>query len=240
MEKLTSDTFFNGRLRIRQQRSGYRFSIDAVLLAYYARPRPGDRVLDLGTGCGIVPLIMVYRCPQITVYGIEVQKKLSDLARFNVSDNHMETRVTILHEDMKSLKSTMISGLVDLVVSNPPYRRSHSGRLNPNHQRAVARHEIIVTLSDLMATAKRNLRTGGRFVTIYSAERAAELLGLMRSARIEPKFLRSIHSNRLSEAKLILVEGKKGAKTGIRIESSLILYDENGNYTEEVEKMFAP
>jgi len=238
MKTLTSDSFFNGQLRIRQQQSGYRFSIDAVLLAYYARPRPGDRVLDLGTGCGIIPLIMAYRCPQITVYGIEVQKELSDLARFNVSDNHMEFQVTILRKDMKSLKSTMLSGLVDLVVSNPPYRRSHSGRLNPDYQRAVARHEIAVTLSDLIATAKRILRTSGRFVTIYSAERTAELLALMRSARIEPKILRSIHSNRQSEAKLILVEGKKDARTGIRIESSLILYDEDGNYTDEVEKMF--
>lgn len=240
MEELTSDSFFNGQLRIRQQQSGYRFSIDAVLLAYYARPRPGDRVLDLGTGCGIIPLIMAYRCPQITVYGIEVQKKLSVLARFNVSDNHMNPQITILRKDMKSLKSTMISGLVDLVVSNPPYRRSHSGRLNPDHQRAVARHEITVTLSDLIATANRILRTAGRFVTIYSAERTAELLALMRSARIEPKILRSIHSNRQSEAKLILVEGKKGGRTGIRIESPLILYDEDGNYTDEVEKMFAP
>ena len=108
MKTLTSDSFFNGQLRIRQQQSGYRFSIDAVLLTYYARPCPGDRVLDLGTGCGIIPLIMAYRCPQITVYGIEVQKKLSDLARFNVSDNHMESQVTILRKDMKSLKSTMI------------------------------------------------------------------------------------------------------------------------------------
>lgn len=240
MKILTSDSFFNGQLRIRQQQSGYRFSIDAVLLAYHARPRPGDRVLDLGTGCGIIPLIMTYRCPQITVYGIEVQEKLSDLARFNVTDNHMETQVTILREDMKSLKSTMISGLVDLVVSNPPYRRSHSGRLNPDHQRAVARHEIAVTLSDLIATAKRMLRTAGRFVTIYSAERAAELLALMRSASLEPKILRSIHSNRQSDAKLILVEGKKNGRADMRIESSLILYDEDGNYTDEVEKMFEP
>jgi tRNA1Val (adenine37-N6)-methyltransferase len=96
MATLTSDSFFNGQLRIRQQQPGYRFSIDAVLLAYHARPRPGDRVLDLGTGCGIIPLIMAYRSPQISVYGIEVQEKLSDLARFNVSDNHMETQVTHL------------------------------------------------------------------------------------------------------------------------------------------------
>jgi tRNA1Val (adenine37-N6)-methyltransferase len=129
---------------------------------------------------------------------------------------------------------------VDCSQQDRPYRRSHSGRLNPDHQRALARHEIAVTLSDLIATTKRMLRTAGRFVTIYSAERAAELLALMRSASIEPKILRSIHSNRQSDAKLILVEGKKDGRTGIRIESSLILYDEDGNYTDEVEKMFEP
>lgn len=240
MKELTSDSFFNGAIRIRQDRSGYRFSIDAVLLAHHARPRPGDRVLDLGTGCGIIPLIMAYRHPQITVYGVEVQKVLSDLARFNVSDNHMAERITILCKDMKSLKSSMMSGLVDLVVSNPPYRRSNSGRLNPDYQRAVARHEITATLFDLIATARRMLRTAGRFVTIYTAERTAELLAQMRTARIEPKILRSIHSNRQSEAKLIVVEGIKGGSSGIRIESPLILYDEVGNYTQEVKQMFAP
>lgn len=240
METLTSDSFFNGQLRIRQPQPGYRFSIDAVLLAYHARPHAGDRVLDLGTGCGIIPLIMAYRCPQISVYGIEVQKELSDLARFNVSDNHMQNQITILCKNMKSLKTTMISGLVDLVVSNPPYRRANSGRLNPDHQRAVARHEIDITISDLIATARRMLRTAGRFVTIYSSERTAELLALMRSARIEPKIMRSIHSDRHSEAKLILVEGIKNGRVGIRIDSSLILYDEDGNYTAEVEKMFVP
>ena len=133
---LTIDTFFNGSIQVKQYRAGYRFSIDAVLLACHARPGPGDRVLDLGTGCGIIPLILAFRHPQILVYGIEVQKELSDLAGFNVMDNHMQERITILGKDMKSLKPEMISGFVDLVVCNPPYRRSDSGRLSRDRQRA--------------------------------------------------------------------------------------------------------
>lgn len=238
MQAMTSDSYFNGQIRIRQNQSGYRFSIDAVLLAYYARPHPGDRVLDLGTGCGIIPLIMAYRNPTIIVYGIEVQKELSELANFNIKDNRMEERITIVCKDMKSLRSEMISGLVDLVVCNPPFRKSQAGRINPDYQRAVARHEIQATLSDVLVTARRMLRPAGRFVTIYTAERTAELLTQMRSDRIEPKIVRTIHSSRLSEAKLILVEGVKGGRPGTKIESPLILCDEAGNYTQEVKQMF--
>ena len=238
MKAMTSDSLLNGQIRIRQNQSGYRFSIDAVLLAYYARPNPGDRVLDLGTGCGIIPLIMAYRNPTIIVYGIEVQKELSELANFNIKENRMEERITIVCKDMKSLRSEMISGLVDLVVCNPPFRKSHAGRINPDHQRAIARHEIQATLSDVLVTARRMLRPAGRFVTIYTAERTVEFLTQMRSDRIEPKIIRTIHSRRHSEAKLILVEGVKGGRPGTKIESPLILHDEAGNYTQEAKLMF--
>ena len=240
MKEVSSDSFFNGRIRIRQNRSGYRFSIDAVLLACHAGPRPADRVLDLGTGCGIIPLIMAFRNPGIQVYGIEVQEELSDLAALNVRENRMQERITILCKDMQALKADMIAGLVDLVVCNPPYRKSNSGRRNPDHQRAVARHEIKASLFDVILTAQRLLRVAGRFVVIYTAERTAELLTQMRADRIEPKMLRCIHSDRHSEAKLVLVEGVKGGRPGIRIEPPLILYDHTGAYTPEVTRMFEP
>jgi tRNA1Val (adenine37-N6)-methyltransferase len=238
MKSLTADTFFNGRIRIKQDRSGYRFSIDAVLLAYYANPRVGDRVLDLGTGCGIIPLILSFRNSKITVFGVEVQPVLAEMADFNVKDNRMEDRIRILCRDMKSLKPEVISGPVDLIVSNPPYRKSDSGRINPDRQRAVARHEIRATLSDVIQAARRMLRPAGRFVTIYTAERTAELLTQMRSERIEPKNIRSIHSYSQSDAKLVLVEGMKAGRPGTTISPPLILYEKNGDYSEEVKQMF--
>ncbi len=240
MEKLTSDSFFNGRIRIHQDQSGYRFSIDAVLLAYYARPQPGERVLDLGTGCGIIPLIMAFRYSDIQIYAVEIQKELSDLATFNVRENHMHKRITVLCEDMKALKSAMIAGLVDLVVSNPPYRRSDSGRINPDHQRAVARHEVKATLPDVILTARRMLQSGGKFVVIYTAQRTAELLMQMRANQIEPKVFRSIHAGRHSDAKLVLVEGVKDGRPGIQIKSPLILYNEAGACTPEMARIFEP
>jgi tRNA1Val (adenine37-N6)-methyltransferase len=240
MSPLTADTFFNGRIRVKQNRAGYRFSIDAVLIAGQTIPSPDDTVLDLGTGCGIIPLILAYRHPKIKVHGIEVQQQLADLATINVEENRMEDRITIHCMDMKKLKHDMMSGPADLVVSNPPYRKAESGRINPDQQRAVARHEIKAALSDVVETAQRMLRTAGRFVTVYPAERMADILIQMRSAGLEPKSLRTVHSDRHTDAKLIIVEGKKGGRPGLKIGSPVIIYRKDGSYTDEVQEMFKP
>ena len=240
MNSYTTDTFFNGRLRVKQNRTGYRFSIDAVLLACQAAPEPGDRVIDLGTGCGIIALIMAYRQPDITLYAVEVQEELAQLAVSNVKDNHLQDRITVLGVDMKMIKPDMTAGPVDLVVCNPPYRRPGSGRINPDNQRAVARHELRANLQDVIGSARRILKTAGRFVTIYTAERTADILCQMRSDGIEPKFMRTIHSAPRSEAKLILIEGIKGGNPGLKIAPPLIVYNENGDYTDEVQRMFEP
>ena len=240
MKSKTSDTFFNGRIKVKQDRSGYRFSIDSILLACHAKPRPKDKVLDLGTGCGIIPLILAYREPNLNIFGIEVQKELADIAGSNVEENHMGDIITILCKDMKELKNDMISGPADLIISNPPYRKKESGRINPDMQRAVARHEIKLALNDITETVRRVLRTTGRFVTIYSAERITDLLTHLRSAGIEPKFLRMSHSGIKTEAKLVIVEGIKGGRPGLKIDPPLLIYDEKGAYTQEVEEMFSP
>jgi tRNA1Val (adenine37-N6)-methyltransferase len=240
MNSLTTDTFFDGRIQIKQPRSGYRFSIDSVILAYHAQPRPDDKVVDLGTGCGIIPLILAYRDATLCLYGIEVQPELAEIAALNVRENHMDDRVQIFCRDMKVCKTGMISGPADLIVSNPPYRKAESGRINPDQQRAVARHEIKTTLTDVIQTAQGLLRHLGRFITIYTAERVTDLLTQMRSASLEPKFLRMIHSVRDTEAKLILVEGIKGGGRGSKTGPPLIIYQHDGSYTEEMEKMFEP
>jgi tRNA1Val (adenine37-N6)-methyltransferase len=240
MDKLTTDTFFNGRIRVKQHPSGYRFSIDPILLAFHTRPRSGDKILDLGTGCGIIPLILAYRNPEAKICGVEVQKSLADVAALNVKENSMKNRIAIICKDMKDLKHNMVSGPFEWVVSNPPYRKRASGRLNPERQRAVARHEIKATLHDVVEAARRMLRVSGKFVAIYSAERTTDLLTQMRSAGIEPKFLRSIHSVRNTEAKLILVEGVKGGRSGMKIAAPLVIYHKDRSYTDETAEMFRP
>jgi tRNA1Val (adenine37-N6)-methyltransferase len=240
MDSHTSDAFFDGKLHIKQEASGYRFSLDSVLLAWHASPRADERLLDLGTGCGIIPLILTYRNPNIVVFGIEIQRDLVELAISNVNANHMQDKITVLQQDMCDLKPGMVGGPVDLVVCNPPYRKPDSGRINPDAQRAIARHELKVSLIDVLETVRRMLRTAGRFVTVYTAERIVELLCQMRLEGIEPKFMRSIHSQLDTEAKLILVEGIKGARPGTRLGSPLIIYDASGQYSKEVQQMLTP
>jgi tRNA1Val (adenine37-N6)-methyltransferase len=240
MNSLTTDTFFDGCIKVKQNRSGYRFSIDAVLLAWHAGPRPDDTILDLGTGCGIIPMLLAYRYPGIRVYGIEVQTDLADIARLNIEENNMGDRIFIRCMDMKTLSHDVTSGAVDLVVCNPPFRKARSGRVNPDHERAIARHEIKTTLCDVIKTAHSMLRTSGRFVIVYPAERITDILSQMRDYGIEPKWIRMIHSDKNTNAKLILIEGKKGARPALKIEPPVIVYQENGTYSDEVEKMFHP
>ena len=236
--RLTFDAFFNGRIRVAQDRSGYRFSIDAVLLAHHAAPRNNDRILDLGTGCGIIPLILVFRHPGLRAYGVEIQESLAKNARDNVKKNDMEGRIQIFCMDMRLLNTGITGGAVDLVVTNPPYRKARTGRVNLDNQRAIARHEIAVTLQEVVDTGQRMLRPKGRFVTVVPAERVTDILFLMGTRGLEPKRLRMVHSRIDTEAKLAIVEGVKGARKGVKVESPLILYHSDSTYTEAVSKMF--
>lgn len=240
MKSLTTDSFFNGCIQVKQNRSGYRFSMDAVLLAWHADPSPTDNILDLGTGCGIIPMILAYRNPEVKIYGVEVQTELANIANLNITENGMNDRITILCKDMKALSHEDTFGPVDLTISNPPFRKSTSGRINPNAQRAIARHEIKTTLHDVVETARRMLKTSGRFVMVYPAERMTDVLTQMRDSGVEPKSIRMVHSKTNTTAKMILVEGKKGGRSGLKIDSPLFIYRENGSYSGEVEKIFKP
>lgn len=237
----TADTFFDGRIQVRQHRRGYRFSVDSVLLADYAAGCRAETVLDLGTGCGIIPLILAYRNPDVRILGVEIQRDLAGMAQENVVRNRLSGRITILQRDFKTLhrsKSDPAGALPDLVVSNPPYRRVRSGRMNPDSQKAVARHEIAADLGDVVGAARRMLEISGRFVAVHLAERTADLLCEMRTAGIEPKFLRMIHSRAGEPAKRILAEGKKGGRPGLTVGAPLVIYQPDGEYTPEVNRMF--
>ena len=238
MSSFTTDTFFDGRIRVNQNRQGYRFSIDAILLAYHAAPGKGDKIIDLGTGCGIVSIIMACRCAGLKIFAVEIQPELAELAAANVKQNRLEGSIEVQNIDMNLLRPQMTAGPCDLIVSNPPYYRPGSGRINPNPQRAIARHEIKATLTDVLETARRMLRTAGRFITIYTADRITDILSQMRIEQVEPKTIRMIHSNQDAEAGLILIEGVKGARPGLKVGPPLFIYCRNGDYTEEVQRMF--
>lgn len=240
MDDVTQDTFFSGRIRLKQLRGGYRYSIDAVILADAVQPKPRETLVDLGTGCGIIPLILAFRHPGIRVWGVELQPALAALAEANIRENALTSRVTVLGVDMRAIRPQMVGAPVDTVVSNPPYRSGRSGRVNPNEQRALARHEIAVTLPDIVHVARRLLKRGGRLVMIYTASRLAELLWHLRAGRIEPKRLRSIHSRAGTDARLVLIEGTKDGRPGMVVVPPLVVYAGRGRYSAEVAAMFAP
>jgi tRNA1Val (adenine37-N6)-methyltransferase len=240
LTEYTRDTFYNGALTVWQERSGYRFSIDPVLLAGHTPVKPGDRVVDLGTGCGIIPLMLGYWHPGTVLLGVEIQEALVRLARRNAAVNIMENRIRVLHCDLKTLNPEMVQSPVDVVVCNPPYRRINSGKLNPNAQKAVARHELKVTLSDIVAAAARIMKVSGRFVVIYPATRTTDLIVNMRKGGIEPKWIRTVHSHKNGPAKMVIARGVKGGGPEMEIAPPLCIYEEDGSYTGEVQRMFEP
>jgi tRNA1Val (adenine37-N6)-methyltransferase len=233
----TLDSMFGGRIKVVQDAAGYRFSIDAVVLAHHIRPKPTDTVLDLGTGCGIIPLILAYRESSANIIGVEIQKELAEMADKNVRLNNMDDLITIYHKDLKELKGALPAGSIDIVCSNPPYRKTGSGRVNPNSQRAIARHEIKTRLHDILETSAFFLKKVGRIIIIYPAERLTDLLYGMREFGLEPKLLRVVYSSVDSEAKLVILEGRKGGRPGMKIQHPLIIYNRDGSYTGEVRAM---
>jgi tRNA1Val (adenine37-N6)-methyltransferase len=240
MSDLTVDTVFDGVLRVRQMRHGYRFSIDAVLLAHFAGPLTDETVLDLGTGCGIVSLILAFRYREVVVHGVELQPMLAEIAARNVVDNGLAGRVRIHTLDMKKVSPFLTSGPVDVVVCNPPFHPVGNGRINPDSQRAVARHEIGITLFELVETAGRMLRDGGRFAAVYPVVRMDDMLLEMRREGLAPKTLRLVHPREDGPAKLFLVEGIKDGRPALAVPPPLVLYRADGAYTEEAAAMFLP
>jgi tRNA1Val (adenine37-N6)-methyltransferase len=232
----TFGTLFGGRLEIRQNKKGYRFSIDALLLARFAEPRLTDRVIDLGTGCGVIPLILVFRRKAEAVVGVEVQPSLAALARQNVSLNQLAAQIEIREEDFRNLPGK--GGVFDCALCNPPYRRAGSGRVNPQEEKALARHEINATLEDVLRAAHHLLKNKGRFYSIYPATRTADLFQGLRRFHLEPKRVQFVHSRDREEARLVLVEALKEGKTQVKILPPFVLYDSEGRYTLQAEEVF--
>ena len=234
----TLDTLFEGRLKVLQRKRGYRFSIDPLLLAHFIEPGPKDRIIDLGTGCGILPLILLFHRKTARVIGVEIQPSLADLARRNAALNRFASRIKIWEKDFKDLITEKLRGVFDLVLSNPPYRRSGSGRINTDQEKALARHEINATLGDTLQVAHHLLKDRGRLVMIYPATRAADLMKKMAQFHLEPKRLQFVHSHEKDEARLILAEALKEGHAQVTILPPFFLYDSAGNYTPTARELF--
>jgi tRNA1Val (adenine37-N6)-methyltransferase len=236
----TFDTLFGGKIRIVQEKGGYRFSIDSILLAGFVGLRRGDKVIDLGTGVGIIPLILAHKGAGAEQFvGVEIQQKLVELAERNVFINGFEALITIYQRDIRGLSDVFLPSSFDVVVTNPPYYRISSGRINPNSQKAVARHEITCTIDDVLQISCYLLKEGGRIFIIFPAQRAVTLLARLRSVSLEPKRIRWIYSREGEEARFILTEAHKGGGEGVEVLPPLFIYSAQGNYTPEMETLYS-
>lgn len=237
----SSDTFLDGRLKVSQSRHGYRFSVDAAILAFHAVPcKPDERILDLGTGCGIMPLLIAFRYPDVHITGVEIQAELAALARSNVKENGFLSKITVIEGDFLRLRSGAIGPPVDMVITNPPYRRPHAGRISPQNQRALARHEIALSLDGLIKAMQRFLSVGGRGWIIYTVERLAELIAGMQAHHLEPKYLRMIHPRKDLDAKRCLLKVVKGGRPGLIAGPPLVIYNADGAYSDDMCAMLRP
>ncbi len=237
----TIDTLFDESLQLVQARDGYRFSLDPVLLADFVTLNGCRRALDLGSGCGILPLLLARRDPDLQVIGWERQAQMVERAVRGTELSRLAHRVAFCQADLRHFRDLTKPGVFDLVVTNPPYRPPGQGRLAPDDERAAARHELAGGLEDFLAAAEWALKNAGRFAIVYLAERLAELLGAMSAQRLEPKRVRMIHPRRGEAAKMVLVEGRKGGSVGLRIEPALYIYRSDGarrDYTDEVLRIY--
>jgi len=215
---------------------GYRYSIEPFLLADFAQLLPGQKVLDIGTGCGIIPLLMVFRQPTLKVTGIEIQDAAAENAEKNISKNQME--IKIVHDDFLEWAQQEEIESFDLIVSNPPYRKINSGRTNPDPEKAVARHELKLNLPSMLNKAQPLLKKGGHITLAYPPLRLQETLGELESRELFPSRIRFIHGNQNAEAKIFLVDAIKEKKSDLIVDSPLYVYNKDGSYSKEMQEIY--
>ena len=215
------------------------FGTDAVILSHFAAPKNNDTLVDLGTGCGIIPLLMLRDGFLKSAVGVDISQEAAELLKITVSQLEL-SKLTVIHSDLNDLKGKIPFGCHTLVTCNPPYKAPGAGITNTDSVNRVARHEVACTLEDVVRTAAGLLQSGGRFCICQRPERLAELMELMSKYKTEPKRLRLVAQRRGREPWLILLEGRRGGNRGLRIEPTLYVEDENGGFSPEMTALYGP
>ena len=225
----------NEAIRLIQKKQGLTFGTDAFLLAAFTRPSPRARAVDLGSGTGIIPLLLLARDKVSSVTAVEIQPEFAELIARNAALNGYGDRLSPLCADVRDLKASSIGGEVDLVLSNPPYMRCDTGKRNEHNEKYLARHEVCGRISDFCAAASRLLRHGGRFVTVWRPDRLTDLLSALHEYKLEPKRMTFVHADDTTEPCMVLTEAVKGGAPSLRVSRPLLLYTkdctENGTRT---------
>ncbi|MGI6519185.1 MAG: tRNA1(Val) (adenine(37)-N6)-methyltransferase [Bacillota bacterium] len=225
-------------LVIIQNPAGFRFSMDAVLLSEFATVRRRDRVVDLGTGTGVIPLLVWARRQPVEIVGIEILEEMADMASRSVRINDLSDKIRIVHGDLRDALDVFGAGSFDVALSNPPYIRVDQGTLSPEDHLSVAKHEVSCTLHDVVNVAAGLVKPRGRVAMVHRSSRLADLLSAMRAANLEPKRLRLVQARAGAPPMMVLVEAIKDVKAGLEVMPTLMLYGEDGEYSEETKEIY--
>jgi tRNA1Val (adenine37-N6)-methyltransferase len=225
-------------LTLHQPIHGYRFALEAFLLADFVPATAPDLLIDLGTGCGVVALFLARRFPHFHCVGLELQRSLAILAQQNVISNGLEHRIGIVQGDIRQVSSLFPAGGFGTVVCNPPYRAVGNGRLNPHAEKAIARHELTITLPQLVQAARHLLRRRGLLVMVYHPSRLPELCAQLEAAHLRPRRMRLVHATEQAPASILLVEAIRDGRDALTVLPPLWVYEASGNYTAEMQAIF--
>ena len=217
-----------------QRKGTFCFGMDAVLLSGFAVVKPGEKVLDLGTGTGIIPILLEAKTKGKHFTGLEIQEESADMARRSVKYNHLEEKVEIVTGDIKEAGSRFALASFDVVTSNPPYMNDAHGIKNLGDAKAIARHEVLCTLDDVVREGTRVLKPGGRFYMVHRPRRLIEILQTMKQYGLEPKRMKFVHPYKDRKANMVLIEAVRGGGALMKVEAPVIVFDENGEYSQEI------
>lgn len=220
--------------RIIQKTDGFCFGMDAVLLSGFAQVKDGERALDLGTGTGIIPILLEAKTDGKHFTGLEIQEEMADMAARSVLYNHLEDKIEIITGDIKEASRLFGLASFDVVTSNPPYMNDAHGLKNPDMQKAISRHEVLCTLEDVVREASRLLRPGGRFYMVHRPHRLIEIITALTKYKLEPKRMKMVHPFVEKDANMVLIEAVRGGKSMIKVEAPIVVYQEPGVYTQEI------
>lgn len=225
-------------LKLIQNTRGFCFGVDAVLLANFADIRKDAKVIDLGTGTGIIPVLLAGKTEAKSIVGLEIQENMAEMASRSVLLNNLQDRISIVHGDIKESHSLFGPAQFDVVLSNPPYMNNGGGLINSIDMKAISRHEILCSLEDVIKAGARLLKPGGQLAMVHRPERLVDIIYLMRSYKVEPKFIRFIHPSPYKRPNLLLVKGSKGGRPQLKMHDPLYVYNEKGEFSEEIEQIY--
>lgn len=233
-------------MKIIQNEEGFKFGIDSVLLSDFAKDiKSGSRCVDLGTGTGIIGFLLCAKTQLEEIIGVEIQEDVAEMACRSILLNKLQDRFKILNVNIKNIKEKNIleknileKNKFDYVITNPPYKKINTGKINDDEKHIISRHEITANLQDFIDVANYLLKDKGTIYMVHRPERLADVINLMREYRIEPKIIRFVHPKKNKEPNLILIKGIKNAKPFLKIEKPLFVYEEDGTYTDEILKIY--